>query len=401
MTVKHHYQEVKTVIRKRRMPDDYFCSKYSFSPYCACQHGCVYCDGRAEKYYVEGDFTNDIVIRRNFPDILHRDLSKLRERGTIVIGSGVSDPYQPVESTELLMRRAAEILIDFSFSVSILTKSALILRDLDLWERIHKKQGVTLMISLVFTDESTRRIFEPGASSIEERWATLSAFKGKGINAGILAMPLLPFISDTSETISSIAERARSLKLDFILPSSLTLRPSTQKDTFMKTLNERFPQLVPKYQELYAENRPSGAATFAYREQFYSRIVKLIIQHSLNLQVPHYVYQGRMANYDELLILLHHLLNLYHDRTNDLHRLRESIALYEEWISKERQHYMRRHNLPKDFLEVRFRSALIDGTLAAVLRNDKLLTFLQRVVIEGMTFNYQTLKLSDRQHQAS
>ena len=104
--VHKHYRYVKKILRKNNLAGSFMCGRYSFSPYMACSHGCVYCDGRAEKYWVEGDFEKDIVVRKNLPELLSVELPKLRETATITIGSGISDAYQPPEIEEELMRRA-------------------------------------------------------------------------------------------------------------------------------------------------------------------------------------------------------------------------------------------------------------------------------------------------------
>ena len=105
-----HERFVKKALRKQNLPDTFLIGRYSFSPYMACSHGCTYCDGRAERYYVEGDFEKDIVVRMNLIERLLVELPKLRERATIVVGSGISDAYQPPETDARLMRKSAEVL---------------------------------------------------------------------------------------------------------------------------------------------------------------------------------------------------------------------------------------------------------------------------------------------------
>ncbi len=151
--IRKHHKTIKKALRKRDLVDPYFVSKYSFSPYQACRHGCLYCDGRAEKYYVEGDFERDVVIKENLPILLEKELDRLREPGTICIGSGISDPYQPVEEEELIVRECARILAKRDLPVSVMTKSSLIRRDLDLWCEVNRKSRFTLMVSLTTTDD--------------------------------------------------------------------------------------------------------------------------------------------------------------------------------------------------------------------------------------------------------
>ncbi len=184
-------QDMKKALKKHPLVDPFFISKYATSPYRACEHACSYCDGRAEKYYVEGDFEQDIIIRRNLPDLLRMELSHLKERGVVHFASGVSDPYQPVEKTELLMKKCAEVILQSDFPASVLTKSSLIMRDIDIWKQVHKKNGFCLLMTITFLDDKHRQIFEPGASSMEERFSTLKAFKERGIPTGVGDVPKL------------------------------------------------------------------------------------------------------------------------------------------------------------------------------------------------------------------
>ncbi len=177
--INPEYITIKKAIRKATLADAFICARYGFSPYHACEHGCIYCDGRAEKYYVKGEFDKDIVIRQNLPDLLQQELPKLRERGFISIGSGVSDAYQPVEAKELLMGKALKILTKFQFPVSLMTKSSLPLRDIELFGLINEQSKFMLIVSLTTLDDSIRKIFEPTASSIQSRLNMIREFKKK------------------------------------------------------------------------------------------------------------------------------------------------------------------------------------------------------------------------------
>ncbi len=136
------YRTINKAIKKDLFPDPYFVAKYHFSPYMACEHACVYCDGRAEKYFVEGDYEKDIVVRKNLIEILAKELPKMREPGIISIGSGISDVYQPIEKEEKLVQKSAELLLQYDFGVTVLTKSSLVERDLDLWSELNRKKKV-------------------------------------------------------------------------------------------------------------------------------------------------------------------------------------------------------------------------------------------------------------------
>jgi DNA repair photolyase len=161
LPLRLHDRVVKTALRKSRLVDPWFVGKYSFSPYQACAHGCAYCDGRAERYWVNGEFDRDIVVRRNAAEVLAREAAKLRERGIVFVGSGISDAYQPPEASERLMPACGRGLADHRLPATILTKSSLIARDLDLWAELDAAAGFVLMMSLVTLDDALRRLEAP------------------------------------------------------------------------------------------------------------------------------------------------------------------------------------------------------------------------------------------------
>ncbi|MCP4131306.1 MAG: radical SAM protein [bacterium] len=404
--VRKHYREVKKALKKGKLVDTFALGKYAFSPYGACGHACKYCDGRAEKYYVQGDFERDIVIRSNLPDLLKIELPKLREPGNVSIGSGISDPYQPVDKEEGLMRQCASVLAEHDFSAALLTKSSLVMRDIDLWKEVHKKSGFTLMVSLTFTDDSLRQIFEPGASPVEERFAMLEAFKKEGMNAGVLALPLLPHISDNSENILKLVERLAAIGVDFIYPGGLTLRPGRQKDLFMHTLRQHFPHLEKSYIDIYREERQSGAPVNSYNRELSERIIDIFSPFSMPVEVPHHVYKDRFPIYDEVYILLAHMRDLYLRKGVDVSPLEKSRARYIKWLLEEKTYFNRKRKLDYRYLEDKFLD-LVRGnpraehipqssfeefsSMAEILGNEKLAGLIEKIALERMTFDYVKL----------
>ncbi len=393
--INKHYKEIKTAIRKHKLADHYFVSKYSFSPYMACEHGCKYCDGRAEKYYVEGDYEKDIVIRKNLPEILGKELPKLREKGVIFIGSGISDAYQPVEKEENLMLKCAEILSKSYFAVTVLTKSSLILRDLDIWKKVHQKNSFVLMISLTFLDDELRKIFEPGASSVQERIEIIRTFKSAGIPVGITAMPFLPFINDAEKQISDFLNKMKEIDVDFIMPASLTLRPGKQKDTYLEMIKKNFPELISKYEILYQKNLPSGMPSYSYRKNFYPHINRKILEKNMTIFQPHRIYKNKLPLYDEIFILMHHLKELYEMRKVDITALRNNLDLYTKWLLDEKTSFNRRKKPTHKDLELKLIGIINNEEFLEIIRNRKLFGFLKKIVIDRKTFDYGTLKIEN------
>jgi len=389
--ISKHYKDIKRGIRKNNPIDPYFISRYSFSPYMACEHACKYCDGRAEKYYVEGDYEKDIVIRKNLPDILITELPKLREKGIISIGSGISDPYQQVEKEEKILKRCAEILKDHKFPVSIHTKSSLIQRDIDLWKAINAKNGVLVMISLTTLDDKICKIFEPGASSVEERLKTLRMFKEVGISVGVLAMPFLPFISDSENNISLLISELKNLGVDFILPGSLTLRPGIQKQTYLDVIEQNYPQFLEKYKEIYSNELLSGNPVVSYRRKIRAKFTQLLLEAEIPQLIPHRIYRDRLTLPDEIYVLLNHMIFLYKLRNVSTGRLETSFKSYSNWLLAKRSFFLRRRNLPNNYLTEFLLKSVKSGELKSIISNEKLYIFIKKIIEERRLFNYNNL----------
>lgn len=391
--IEKHYVEVKSIRKNTGLPDTYFISKFGFSPYKACQHSCKYCDGRSEKYYVEGDFEKDITIRKNLPEVLDTSLKKFRERGIIGISSGVSDPYQPVEASEKIMTTCAEIIGHHGYPAMLFTKSNMVMRDIDLWEQVHKKAGFTLMMSLVYHDDEIRKKFEPYASSVQARLKTLKAFKDRGMSVGVLAMPILPFLTDHPDQLIEMTQTYQSIGVDCVMPGSMTLRPGINKNTYFDIIEKYYPELLLKYKHLYGENRASGASRNTYSDHLHKTFGQIITGHGIPEMIPHKLYKNRMPIYDEVYILLTHMMSLYHKRGVNVDALALARKGYGQWLSHEKAYYNRRRNLGFDELESKVINMIDNNTIMEHFNNEKLTTFFKQVVIEQKVLNYITLKL--------
>lgn len=389
-----HPRDVRTALRKSSLIDSFLCCRFSFSPYMACGHGCRYCDGRAEKYWVEGDFERDIVVRRNLPLLLRAEIPRLRERAPIGIGSGITDAYQPLEKDQGLMRECAAVLSDNPFPVTLLTKSSLVCRDIDLWEKVNRGSSFILNMSIATLDESVRRRFEPGASPISERLETLSAFRKSGIAVGVMAMPLLPFISDSEQDIHDLVQTLKDAGAAFVMPAGLTLRPGRQKDFYMKEIGESFPGLVERYREVYAEELQSGAAARAYRTALAGRTSSATKGSGVPFLLPHLLYRERVPLYDELHLLLQHMAELYSARNVSVDGLKNASRRYAEWLLQKKRIFNRKRSLMQRDIEEDTRAFFGSDAAAETLGNEKLAGFLRSVALERRVFDYLTLTLS-------
>jgi DNA repair photolyase len=272
------YYKAKSLVREGKDGKD-----VRLNPYQGCEHDCVYCDGKSEGYHMHADFGTKIRVKENAPELLEQylrkkgflplnrkrtgtlmdlgiELPKQPDKFVIGISGGVCDVYQPAEAEIGMSRKMLQIVYDYDFSVSILTKNKLVLKDLDLLKKINEKAGATICMTVVFSreNERLREIFEPRASTIAERFETLKILHDNGISTGIWMLPILPWLCDNEENLESMVKDAVDAGVGFILPGGLTLKPGRSKDEFMACLERQFPELVPKYAKLYGNNHKYG-----------------------------------------------------------------------------------------------------------------------------------------------
>ena len=328
----------KTGLRRGLLPDVFTNALYACSPYRGCNHACAYCDGRAEKYYVEGDFARDLVQRENLPELLAEELPRLRERDSqgrrplLSLGSGVTDAYQPWESRLSLTRRVAEILVAHAQPTLLITKSALVARDIELWSELHEKAGFVLLMSLALGDEHLRRRLEPGASPLAARVETRRRLAERGIPVGVLAMPLLPGLSQDPDTIGTIFGQAVQAGACFVMPGGLTLRPGRQKEHYLRALARVAPGLVGPTSELYVEERPSGAPIRAAQQALMETVRPIQQASGLPWFLPHHVLRKIVPEYEALHLLFGQMAELYGARGITTAPLRQASSRYADWL---------------------------------------------------------------------
>lgn len=257
--------EAKSILRKYKKIDFWFISRYGMNLYRGCTHNCIYCDGRAEGYYVDGEFGEDVTVKVNAIEILRRELDPKRKRNPfkrsfIMIGGGVGDSYQPIEEKYQLSRRALELVDEYNFPVHVLTKSTLVKRDIDILKKINRKSRAIVSFSFSSVNDEISAIFEPGVPSPSERLKILTFFKNEGIACGMFLLPVIPFITDTPELMEDTIRKAVEIDLDFIVFGGMTLKEGRQKDYFFKTLKKYYPKLIVEYENIYQKNKWGEAA---------------------------------------------------------------------------------------------------------------------------------------------
>lgn len=235
-----HFKEAKSIL-----------SRYNgINIYRGCTHGCIYCDSRSRCYSMDHEFT-DIEVKINAPQLLEDALRRKREKCMIGTGS-MCDPYIPLETELGLTRQCIKLVEKYDFGLAILTKSARILRDLDLLKSINGKTKCVVQITLTTYDESLCKILEPSVSTTKERFEVLKIMRDNGIPTVVWLGPILPFINDTEENLRGLLEYCTEAGVYGIINfgMGLTLREGN-REYYYAQLDRHFPGLKQKYQSRY------------------------------------------------------------------------------------------------------------------------------------------------------
>ena len=176
-------------------------------------------------------------------------------------------------------------------------------------------------------------------------------------------------------------------------PAGLTLRPGRQKEVFLERLGTAYPDLVPRYRDLYGEDRISGACRPAYGREVSARFARAVESAGIPTQIPHRLYRDRLPLYDELHVLLCHMVALYERRGTEAGRLKAAAARYSAWLSGRKRSFNRRRGETQAELEDELRGDFASGHVDGLLDNTKLAGFLREVAIERRTFDYVSLRL--------
>jgi DNA repair photolyase len=214
--------------------------------YRGCTHGCIYCDSRSRCYQINHDF-EDIEVKINAPELLESALSKKRKK--CMIGTGaMCDPYIHLEENLKNTRRCLEIINSYGFGLAIQTKSARILRDLDLLKEINSKSKCVVQMTLTTYDEDLCKIIEPNVSTTRERFEVLKVMRDNGIPTVVWLCPILPFINDNEENIRGILNYCIDAKVHGIIcfNMGLTLREGN-REYFYKKLDQDFKGMKERY----------------------------------------------------------------------------------------------------------------------------------------------------------
>lgn len=244
------YIPAKTIVTRTKKPSAWFGIDYNMNIYKGCSHGCIYCDSRSDCYGIN-EFDR-VRAKKDALRIIRDELRRKTRKG--VVGTGaMSDPYNPYEKELLLTRHALELCDAFGFGAAIATKSTLLLRDMDILSDIREHSPVLCKVTITAADDTLSRKIEPGVPESSRRFEMLANLSAQGIFAGILLMPVLPFLEDTEDNIGKIVEKAAASGAKFIYPAfGMTLR-NNQREWYYNKLEKLFPGegLAKKYNRQY------------------------------------------------------------------------------------------------------------------------------------------------------
>lgn len=253
--VTFHEVTAKSVLNKvaagSRMPFE-----WTVNPYRGCSHACVYCFARQSHTYLEfdagRDFDSQVVVKINAAEVLAKELAKPSwAHHQVALGTN-TDPYQRAEGRYGLMPGIIRALADSGTPFSILTKGTLLARDIPLLKHAATQVRVDLGISLAMTDEHLASLIEPGTPSPRARLKLISRLREAGLACSVMAMPVLPWLTDTDEALDSLFRSLSAAGATGVTAGALYLKPGT-REWFMKWLAANHPELVGRYRRLYGQ----------------------------------------------------------------------------------------------------------------------------------------------------
>lgn len=235
-----HYVKSKSILS----------AKNGMNLYRGCSHGCIYCDSRSACYHMDHYF-EDIEIKENAIELLEFALKKKRKKCMIGTGS-MTDPYIPLENDVENVKKTLELIYKYGFGITLITKSNLVLRDIDLLSKINNKTKCVVQMTLTTFDEQLCKKIEPNVCTTKERVHVLKELHNAGIPTVVWLCPVLPFINDTEENLKGILNYCVEANVYGVIcfGMGLTLREGN-REYFYRKLDEFFPGLKEKYIHVY------------------------------------------------------------------------------------------------------------------------------------------------------
>ncbi|NER12415.1 radical SAM protein [Leptobacterium flavescens] len=286
--------EVKSILNKAKKRDSWFLDNYTVNLYSSCSFNCLYCYIRGSKYGT--NLEKSLSVKINAIDLLDRQLANRAKKGEygFIVLSSATDPYLQVEEKYQLTRKALQVIAKHRFPVHIITKSDLLERDFDILHEIDKrailpadlngklKGGVLISFSFSTLEDEVAKIFESGATRPSKRLKAVEKTLKEGFFTGISLMPLLPYISDTTEQLHKLFSTFRALDVKYVLPATLGLYGNDKADSktlMLRAIKKHYPELEARYHKFFKYSNEMPAY---YRNAFYKKMKELCTEYQLN-----------------------------------------------------------------------------------------------------------------------
>jgi DNA repair photolyase len=248
--------------------------KWSLNPYAGCVHRCRFCF--AVQYRVvadqgtQQDFGTQLFVKTNFVDVLARELRRPHLLGEHLTLGTATDPYQPVEGRYRLTHGALNLMREHGNPVSLLTKSPMIVRDVEVLADIARETSAEVFFSITTVDLELWRTMEPGTANPFHRLRAMRTLREAGVAAGVMMAPVLPGFTDSAAAIEAVAAAAREYGAAHFSATALRLAPHV-KEFYLGFIGEQYPDLLPRYQRAY----PGTYAPRDYRQKLDQRIERI------------------------------------------------------------------------------------------------------------------------------
>ncbi len=252
---------------------------WTVNPYRGCEFACKYCYARYTHEFMEMrdslDFERKVYVKQNVVALLRHDLRKVKPGEEIAIGTA-TDPYQPAERRYGVTRSILEVLSEYDgLNLGIVTKSDLVLRDIDLLQRIAERSELFVNLTITTLNANLARILEPRAPRPDLRLNAVRELNENGVPAGVICAPVIPGITDSPRDLDALVRATREAGGRYIFANPLFLKPCSAS-VFLPFLEKEFPHLVESYRERY-QNR--AFVSSAYRKRISNLMARLRVKH--------------------------------------------------------------------------------------------------------------------------
>ncbi len=278
------YQEAKQLLLQNKSQKDFLGYDYYMNVYRGCSHRCIYCSTRSDVYNVD-NFDNDVIVKKNAPELLDFELSKKKKKGYIGMSGSMSDCYMHVEKDLKLTRRCLEVIKKHDFPVIIHTKSDLVLRDIDLLEDINKNNEVIVLMTITHVSDRISEQIEPNVSKSSDRFKALKKLSDRGITTGVAMCPIIPFITDNEENVRRMFKYASMAGCKYLIVDEVLTLIDSQAQYFYDRLKKIDENICHLYKSTFGTNSRCISTNITVLRRL---IRELSVEYNISIKAPEY-----------------------------------------------------------------------------------------------------------------